>query len=411
MEQSALYTAIVKDDVDAVKKALGGESSRDYIECTCLHQAVFRGNIAIIRCILENSIININEQDTFGNTALLIALKRAQDQEKRQVACAVVAILVGNGAWVNMRNRKGRTVMYYLFKIVEDEKRVNRDLMIIIDSLQRALDKAKEIIIWKDIFDYLYSLNAGLRPCFSDLLEAAFALKNEELIRYLCLDEGISEFIEGYYRGSVLHKVTEDGYADIAQLLINRNANLLREYDSKGWYPIHTAAYYGRREINEYMLTHDFLLLQYPTRLERDLALHLAVRRGNQNMVALLVGRDVYCATLLLKNNNHRLALHEASVGGSLGIAQIIFSRANAYNSYAGSCFGEFKIKEMVDAVDIMGDSSLHLACKIGSSPELVRLLLQQGAIKNLRNRSGKCAKELIDAGSVYCIEIRQLLA
>ena len=73
-----------------------------------LHSAVLAADADRIQLLLDQEYA-IDEQDTFGNTALLLAMKMGLP--------ACVRLLLGRGANLKARNAHGRDSFYYVQKV------------------------------------------------------------------------------------------------------------------------------------------------------------------------------------------------------------------------------------------------------------------------------------------------------
>ena len=82
------------------------------------------------------------------------------------------------------------------------------------------------------------------------------------------------------------------------------------------------------------------------------------------------------------QNGNNETALHLASKNGHLHVAKALISAKD-----------NFKRKEILNSKDHRGNTPLH-HCVLNGNYELAKILVKKGADLNIKNVSGKTARE-----------------
>lgn len=171
------------------------------------------------------------------------------------------------------------------------------------------------------------------------LLHASVFSENEQLVRYLLSEVGLSPNSINRYRMTPLHYAASTGCIRIATLLLNNGASVDCQ-DQSGKTPLMTAS-----------------------------------RSGQSQVVQLLVDKGASARTF---DSSGDTSLHYAARGKCLGVIRLLIRESNN-----------------VDALNHMGETALHLACIAGSFTA-VRFLLDGGADPNIRDKSGKKPSEFV---------------
>ena len=82
------------------------------------------------------------------------------------------------------------------------------------------------------------------------------------------------------------------------------------------------------------------------------------------------------------RNGNNEAALHLASKNGHLQVAKVLINAT-----------GSLKRKEILNCKDHRGNTPLH-HCVLNGNYELAKVLVKNGADLNIKNVSGKTARE-----------------
>jgi ankyrin repeat protein len=148
--------------------------------------------------------------------------------------------------------------------------------------------------------------------------------------------------------------------------------------------------------------------------------LMLAVKRSNNDKVKLLLEQNVYSAYDGLKGGENPLKI--AIMGGKYEIARELLRRSNVargINPIDLDCtkrlrdaaiWNDLELVSLllptdiwIDCPDENGNTALMLAAHRGNT-EMVKLLLKEGANKNLRNKDGKKAIKIAQENVNYGI-------
>ena len=90
---------------------------------------------------------------------------------------------------------------------------------------------------------------------------------------------------------TLLHYAANYGHANVVELLLSHNSELLYTPAPVGGYPIHSAAAGGDAEIVKLMMSINPLIITLEDRIQ-DNPLHTAMRFGNVNLIPLLLNTD-----------------------------------------------------------------------------------------------------------------------
>jgi len=212
-------------------------------------------------------------------------------------------------------------------------------------------DNVREIISGSDRADELCRSEDD--EC-NTIVHASVLSNNEQLLRYVLIDLEVDPNICNIYGMSPLHIATMSGFKDMITLLLDNGANI-DIYDTSRRTPLIIATQNNDIEICKILLQNGALLRQFDS--SGDSALHHACRSKFTNIM--------------------RLFLSEYNVN--------------------------------VNSVNFFLDTSLHLACKIGSIV-CIRLLLEYGADTNVKNKAGKKPSEVIGNEHRYRSRILDIL-
>ena len=318
---------------------------------------------------------DINAKDSAGSTPLHEAAK-SRDRDK-----AKVELLVAKGADVNIKNNAGFTPL---------------DVALLSpDYLQIGCQECK------DIAEFLLSHGSDY-----SIYDAAW-LGDIEKVRELLVDRSILDKARYIYKEPILSAAAREGHSDVVQLLLDNGAdpNAAGRF---GELPLHTAAYAGHLRIVEVLLKNGVNVNQKGKFGETSL--HWASAEGHLEIAKFLLqnGADVngktkkHCSSF-----NVILSVDESVVELRLKYLEIEDIRNQA--EITGRQVQTMMIPRLAFA---SGDSPLHSAAQWGNL-EIVKLLLQNGADVNAKNKWGETplhyaavfdhkeiARVLLDAGA-----------
>jgi ankyrin repeat protein len=114
--RSPLHNAVLDEDYYKVKSILDNRSAningRDHIKQTPLHIAALKGNIGIIKILLDKGA-DIKAKDKYGDTPLHIAVKKGYKD--------AVKVLLKGGADVNVKNNDHKKPIDYAYSTNDQE--------------------------------------------------------------------------------------------------------------------------------------------------------------------------------------------------------------------------------------------------------------------------------------------------
>ena len=146
----------------------------------------------------------------------------------------------------------------------------------------------------KCLLDSGYDLSLRNKDRMS-ALDKAIVHKHENMCEILVNAGAPLEFQTSLFKRTPLHTAVDLGLVQTTKLLLQHHASVYTR-DRKGFYPIHTAAYCGRCDIVQILLTHDPSQVSLKTKtygflseLKGVTALHVAVIKKNYDLVQLLL--------------------------------------------------------------------------------------------------------------------------
>lgn len=203
--------------------------------------------------------------------------------------------------------------------------------------------------------------------------------------------------------GGEIHQAIREGKLKSVQALLKDNPDLISSRDDPslgGGTPLHVAAYFGRKDVAEYLLANGAAVNG------RDdsgwTPLHSAASRDEKNTAELLIANK---ADVNARNKAGETPLHAAAHGRKTDVAQLLLvhgAEINAQNSDLGSTPLHFAAvvnyrelakllianKADINARDKNGQTPLHSAAYNGHK-DLVQLLLANKPEINALDNSG----------------------
>ena len=114
------------------------------------------------------------------------------------------------------------------------------------------------------------------------------------------------------------------GRLDGVQAAIAVSPDVLNTYAYDGWTPLHLAAFFGHREIVEWLLEHGAVVDAQSHNSLRNTALHAALAGGHEEVATLLINRG---APPDAGDAGGHTPLHIAAESGLLGPVQALLAR------------------------------------------------------------------------------------
>lgn len=299
-----------------------------------LVDASFTGDIVKVKDLLEKKV-NINSKDQFGRTALH-AVSAGGHLE-------ITKLLLKRGAKVNVQIGRGWTIF-------------------------------GKAIIKGDLKEAEYLLNHKWRDLIAEgetPLHIASRAGHLEIVKLL-IENGASLNIKEANGDTPLHNAINGKHLEIVQLLIEKGSNV-NEKGAFALTPIHTAFDSSQEEIIKLLLNKGSDVNTKDNR--EQTVLHKAVSLGNLEITKLIVAKGIDAN---LKNEFGHTALHIAIQFGNIDLIKyLIKNNAN------------------VNIQDIEGMTPLHSTTANGAYPEIIQILLSQGADRTLMNNNGKTALDI----------------
>ncbi len=308
--------------------------SRDNENRTALHWAAIRGQLAMVRLLLEFRV-DVDAMDDFGYTALDVAVTRGYG--------AVVRLLLKNGAKVGGASRRVRYSGWIPTRVTVAVLKGGMSIAFV--SRRGRLSETALFVAAKsghtDMVDRLLQEGANIEAktrSGQTALRVA-AANDHTAIAQLLLKNGADIEAKTKSGQTALHVAAANGHTAIIRLLLDRGANINTK-DSSG-----------------------------------DTALHSATLHRTDAMVRLLLEKG---ADVKAKSDSGLTALHIA--------AQCVYRNTIRLLE---------KVAD-VNARDGSGKTALHLAAHAGSN-DTVRALLEKGADINARDDAGETVLDIAD--------------
>ncbi len=157
-----------------------------------------------------------------------------------------------------------------------------------------------------------------------------------------------------------LHFAAVGGHIEIVKALIEKGADV-NAVNQNGWAPLHFAAQMGHTEIVKALI--------------------------EKGAIVNIVGEDNYTPLRLATQNGHT-EIEDILVEKGAIVDECTMLRFSARNGYTEEVKALIEKGVNVNAVDIMGYTSLHFAAKNGHT-EVIKALIEKGADVNAVNQNG----------------------
>jgi hypothetical protein len=175
-------------------------------------------------------------------------------------------------------------------------------------------------------------------------------------------EEDVNAWFPSRYYGTPLRVASFKGHIDVVRILLDHDAGV--DTIDKTKTPLESAYNSEHLEIMRLLLEHGADVDVLSSSLSDDLLLHQASRRGQAEVVHLLLQHNADVNSRGLYNWT---PLHAASYHGQTKVVRLLLDRVTDINAVGGS------------------DHPLHLATS-ENFPEIVQLLLEHGADVNIRD-------------------------
>ena len=203
---------------------------------------------------------------------------------------------------------------------------------------------------------------------------------------------------------TALHLAVIRGHLPVVSLLATAGANISAG-DLVLFTPLHYAAWFGREQIAQYLLSFD--IFPHLSSSVGDRPLHLAALKGHLRICTLLMEKG---ADVNVQDDEHHTPIHIASQMGHTAIVTFlvqarfnpILDQLTIYQDTALhlACYsGKLEVAKLLISVsgseiltleNIWSETPFHAACTYGKSKELVNYIQDQGNLSvNFQGRDG----------------------
>lgn len=199
-----------------------------------LHIAARSGNCFVVQFILDHGkgVLNIDAEDYFGNTPLLVAMQATDCNMVRHAYACVVEVLISWGADTKKTNRKNKGPLHYALKLRSYK---------MTDELVAAQDN-----LWSEIVDVLRKkddasgiIQTPLQEVFIKACDDGCYNLAQFLVRKSLVD--IQKDPDFHKSGTPLHRAAKNGHEKIVGLLCQHGALLDSRDHKEGYTALHCA--------------------------------------------------------------------------------------------------------------------------------------------------------------------------
>ena len=256
-----------------------------------LQEAVKEDNSALVRTILEDGTVNINELDDSKGTVLHYAVKAGRTDIVRLLTMV-------KGLDVNIQDTDGRTALY----IAADEGRT---------ATVQALLEVKGL-----------DVNTQSKWGWT-ALHCAASSGDTATVLVLLEVEGLDVNIQNKWGRTALHCAASRGHTATVQVLLQVEGLDVNIQEEKGWTALHWAARVGHTATVQALLQVEGLDVNIQDK-EGWTALHWAARRGHTDTVRALL--EVEGLDVNIQDKDGWTALHIAAREGYEEIVKLLIT-------------------------------------------------------------------------------------
>lgn len=256
---------------------------------------------------------------------------------------------------------------------------------------------------FKDIVQLLIDNHASIdiKDKLEELTPLFYAIKKNNIdIAKILIENGADINTKDRYHVSPIHFVVENYYIDMLKLLIEKGVDINDNYRRRRYVPLHIAVYKGNFNIVQLLIdNHACLNVKND---DGDTALHHALKYKQPDIAKLLIENDI---DLSMKNSSLDTYLHCAIYYRYSDIARILIEKGvdiDAINSYKYTPL-IFAIKERnIDIARLLiaknaktyittgylCETALHKAIYYGNI-SIIKLLVEKSIDINIKNKEG----------------------
>ena len=335
-ESTALHVAAREGAINVARQLI--EADATLLECqddklqSALHVAAARLDKKLATVLLTQRAESfVNLQDRLGDTALLLAIKKDENDNRNEV----IELLISSGAHMDIRNKDGGTA-----------------LLLAIDNDDQTLMNL--------LLDLGCDINAGGGP-YSTALQRA-ACQNEYAFAHCLVGRGADVNREGGVYHTALQAAACARSSKIVELLLENGADPSRVGGVFGNVLI-AVIYSGMySETGETLST--LLKAGAPidaTDAQGHTAMHFAAWHGDWKLMEWLKQKG---SSFLVKDRQHRTVVHYAAINGDLGLIEKLL---------------EDQSLQKLNSADINGWTPLHWASKCVGNQAMINYLVSDG--------------------------------
>ncbi len=390
-----------KGDIEAMQVLLDNKADinmRDKDGNNVVHYLVKGGMTnEVTNAFVDAKGADLNAVNNMGQTPLMLAVKQG---ESWYVAKDCKIVFQND---VNVQDIDGKTVVHYVVEANNNSDKsfwmdgligfganvniLDNDGLAAIHYAAKKGDKTSVELLAKSYFNHCKAdakTIVGKMAEFFNIkdsfgktaLHHAVENKAFTVFDYLASKKSFVKFdIVDNQKQNIVHIAAKVGDLDLLKKVIAVDVNLINKLDAAGNLPLHIAVENKKSGVANIILTENkAAFINFPNK-EKDTALHIACKKG-----------DEYSVKVLLKHGAN------ANVFDANGKTPLIIAVENGKTSI---------VKELLDAKtdlsfkDADGNTSLMIACKNHDS-KIVRKLLEAGANANDTNKLGLRAFDLV---------------
>jgi ankyrin repeat protein len=352
------YTFIQKNDIKTLKPAYN-YSFITHVEKRSsdnLYRAAARGDLETVRYFVENQGQNINSKDSLGWTPLRRAIFNGH--------LDVVQYIISQGADLNTENQLDLHFLELValnthlsvIKYLVEKKNIN------IGNIFDAAEKSYLGIVTYFVENECHSINAKDNLGWTALHKAAFN-GHLNIVQYL-VSKGADLNTENKSGKTALNYAVEKDYLEIVKYFIEAQGLDVNAKNSLDWTPLQSAAFHGRFNIVQYLISKGANL--NTENKAGKTALNYAVEKAYLEIVKYFI--EVQDLDVNTKNSLAWTPLHQAAFNGRLNISRYLVRQGADLESQSN-----------------LVDSPLHLAIWNHYS-EIIEYLESKAAIHTQRN-------------------------
>ena len=352
-----------------------------------LHSACKRGDVSLVRKLINEHKINVNARDDHNDTPLLVAALN----RKEEVALALINEF---GCDINLKGAFGRSLLH------------------------KACQGGNVSLVQKLINEHKADVNARDDQNITPLHVAAFT-GNEEVALALISEFGCDTNVQSAFGRSLLHHACQGGNVSLVRKLIIEHKAGVNARDDNGDTPLNVAAFSGNEVVALSLINEFGCDINVKGALGRSL-LHKACQGGNVSLVQKLLKE--HKADVNARDDQNNTPLHVAALAGKEEVALTLINEFNCDTNIIGE-FGRSLLHHACEGgnvslvqkllytlehlsplvVDEDGNTPLHLCAIFGHSKCAQALLLSKAPVL-VRNTSSEAPIDLANGEVKYLL-------